>query len=299
MFYPEFESQRREFLLSNPKYQALVAPMKTVCGAVPLKAEFGLAPAEAIPDETAPPPPAAPLPEAPSAEMAPEEAAPGELVKHYAFDATGHIMTATTADSTVLSPELKALTTKAIVFYSMLNAALHSRGADLSDYGKVSEIIDRLGVFTSMGSQDRTFRNTETDLALNLAIIKDVLGSLNLIGNSLQIVKSIITGIGDQLKVKAESSLSTAEVAYPLLVCEELMGVPIVTVTLFYLKATEMESVLETNCLTHAESTVTFDYHQENYLFVDPAYIDHFPPDLLDAPDYAGRIAEIAACLKD
>ena len=233
--------------------------------------------------------------------MLPGDAAPaagtGELLKHYAFDATGHIMTATTSDSPTISPELVAHSNKAKVFYMLLNNALHRGGADLSDYSKVKKIVDGMGVFASMGSQDRSFTSSSTDLTLNLDIIQAVLGSLNLVGDSLQIVKSVIAGIGSQLKVKAESAHNEAETAYTLLVCEELMGVPLVTMSIFYLKASEMQSVINTNCFDHAQSTVTFDYHQENYLFMDPAYIDHFSPELVYTPEYKQRLDEIAACI--
>ncbi|MDA2645000.1 hypothetical protein ORL62_29380 [Bacillus cereus] len=223
----------------------------------------------------------------------------GEIPKYFTFNETGNIMISSTAQSEdKINPKVLEAFNKAIVFFGAISAAMNRKGKNLYDYDALSNVIASTGQFIPMHKEDRTFSQSSTQFTLNTAIINDVLGNVNALGSALEIAKKVVNSIGGQLRVSASGTSNSKKVAHLLFVCENLMGMPIINISLFYVDTKESQSVQKSNCNEFVHDTVEFKYHQEDFMFVDPEYINKFSEDFKKNPEYDKLIENLANAIK-
>lgn len=218
----------------------------------------------------------------------------GEVQKYYTFDQTGSIMLSTTESNySEIDPDVKELFKKAGVFLAAVVAALSRKNKTLFDYDALDQIITKSGIFANLDRQDREFNYSSTELTLNTAIISDALANINALGGALDIAKRIIDSLGSKIRAASSSTSDSKKIAHLLLICENLMGLPIVTVSIFYVDSKETQEVSKSNCHEHVHNAVKFKYYQSIYMFVEPGYISKFSEEFKKDPAYEELISQL------
>lgn len=261
MFYKEFEKKRSQFIAGNKAYAAKYKPH------LPKKGYL---------------------------------MAEGEIKKYYTFNETGNVMVSSTvADEKDIQPAVLQVFQKASVFLLMMTAALNKKGKTLYDYEAWNDIIAGSGKFVAMHEEDRTFDYASKEFTLNTAIISAALGSISPMGGALQIAQKVIDSLGGQLRIASSDTKTSKKIAHMLLVCENLMGMPLVNVSLFYVDSKEAQTVSKSNCHGYVSTAVNFKYHQQDYMFVDPDYINKYAKEFTKDPEQDKLIDEFAGLIKE
>ena len=217
--------------------------------------------------------------------------------KYYTFDEKGHIMGVTTSKETDdVAPAVRETFQKVMVFFGAWTAALARKNCSLYDYDAVKQIISSSGFFVSMGSETRSYHSDSTEVTLNTAIIGAVLGS-DITGGGMEIAKKTLAKIGGQISGGFSEQKTDKEIAHLLFICESLMGMPIVTISLYHTKLEQFGWVQKTNCEEVSRQTIDFKFHSDDYLFVDPDYINKFTEDFEKSDSYEKLIDELAKTL--
>lgn len=221
------------------------------------------------------------------------------LTKYYTFDERGHIMVVTTsADTENIAPEVQKTFQKVIVFFGAWTAALARKGHTIMDYEAVNKIIASSGNFVSTNKEKRSYHSDSTSVSLNTSIIGAVLGA-DITGGGMAIAKKTLAIIGGEITSSFQQQRMDKEIAHLLFICESLMGMPIVTVSLFHTKMSQYEWVQKTNCEKASRQTVEFDFESDDYMFVDPDYINQFTDDFEKSDAYEKFIDSLAASLDE
>ena len=215
------------------------------------------------------------------------------LDKVYTFDELGHIMVAVTSDGEI-ETEIKKTFQNVLVFFGIITAALAKKGKMLFDYKALNSLISKSGIFIDVNKEQAHYESNSTEVALNTHIIQSMLGA-GITGGALEIAKRTLNAIGNQITMSHSSGGAESEVAHILFVCESLMGMPIVSVSLYHTKANQEQWKNETNCSKVSHSEVKFDYEADHYLFVNPEYIQKFTKDFKESSEYTKLIDDIAS----
>jgi hypothetical protein len=223
-----------------------------------------------------------------------------EIKKYYTFDDTGHIMiSSTVAEEKDMDPGVKAVFQKAQVFFGAWTAAIAQKGRSMYDYDAINAVIAQSGYFINMGTEDRTFNYTSHDVVVSTAIVEDALGSIAAGGSALRIASNIIKGLGGQLQVSSEHTDEHQKIAQLMFVCQNLMGMPLVSATLYYIQRDETKDITKTNCSSTYTDTIQFAYHKQDFMFVDPDVINKCSDDFKQSDAYKALIASLAKAIPD
>ena len=220
----------------------------------------------------------------------------GEIPKYYAFDEKGHVLFASTSDGEA-GEDVKKVFTKVICFFAGMTKALALKDKTLFVYAAVNEIISNSGVFIALGKEKRTFSSESTSASLNTTIIQNVLGS-SITGGGMKIAQNVLAALGGQITASYEKSDTKKEIAHLLFICESIMGIPMVSVSLYHTNLEQHSWVAKTNCSTVSRSTINFNYESDDYMFVDPQFIDKFTPEFQHSEAYDRFIEELAKSIK-
>lgn len=220
----------------------------------------------------------------------------GEIPKYYAFDEKGHVLFASTSDGEA-GQDVKNVFTKVICFFAGMTKALARKDKTLFDYVAVNEVISNSGVFIALGKEKRTFNSESTSASLNTTIIQNVLGS-SITGGGMKIAQNVLASLGGQIAASYEKSDTKKEIAHLLFICESIMGIPMVSVSLYHTNLEQHSWVAKTNCSTVSRSTINFNYESDDYMFVDPQFIDKFTPEFQHSEAYDRFIEELAKSIK-
>jgi hypothetical protein len=216
-----------------------------------------------------------------------------ELKKYYTFDELGHIMVATTEQNhDVIDPELKNVMEKVVVFFGAWTAALTKAGKTLFDFDAINKIIGASGFFINVQKEERSFSSSSTSVSLDTTIIQDVLSG-GISGGGLAIAQRTLAAIGKQIKADYSDQHTDKEICHLLFVVESLLGTPIVSLSLFHTKLKEMSWVTTTNCSSVSHKEVNFAFSGDDYLFVDPEYINKYSPEFKANPEYEELIQKL------
>lgn len=219
--------------------------------------------------------------------------------KYYTFDEKGHIMVVTTShDTDNIAPAVRETFQKVIVFFGAWTAALAKKGYSLFNYDAVNKIIASSGFFVSMGKEARSFNSNTTKASLNTNIIGAVLGS-DITGGGMAIAKKTLAVIGGEISGSFAEQKTNKEIAHLLFICESLMGMPIVTISLYHSKMEQFEWVQKTNCEEVSRQTINFKFDADDYLFVDPDYINKFTADFVKSDAYKKLIENLSKILDE
>ena len=221
-----------------------------------------------------------------------------EIDKFYTFDEKGHIMAVTTSkDTDKLQPVVEETFQKVFVFFGAWTAALNRAGKTLFDYEAVRVIISSSGFFINTGMEKRTFSSETTSASLDTSIIQGVLGS-SITGGGMAIAKRVLATIGTAITASHQKQDTKKEISDVLFICESLMGIPIVTVSLYHTKLEQYSWVAKTNCASISRQKISFEFAADDFLFVDPTFINKFSKDFEGSPDYDKLIEKLAGYIK-
>lgn len=213
-----------------------------------------------------------------------------ELDKFYTFDNLGHIMVATTSKNVdTPNPDLLTAFQKVMVFYGAWTAAFSRAGKTLFDFDAVNALIAKSGFFVNTQKESRSFHTSSTTATLDTQIIASVL-SEGVTGGAMAIAQRTLAAIGGQLKASYSEESENKEICHLLFIVEELLGMPIISASIFHTTYKQLSWVQTTNCSEVAHTSVDFDFQGDDYLFVDPQIINKFSPDFVSSPDYNNLI---------
>jgi hypothetical protein len=199
-----------------------------------------------------------------------------EIKKYFTFNSTGNIMISSTSPDGITTPEVRKVFEKVVVLFGAITAAMALKDKDLYDYSALEQVIERSGLFIIMRQEDRDFAYTSREVALNTAIITGILGAVSGPEPAMKIAVNTLASIGSTINASLAGTRSSKEIGNLLFVCEDLMGMPIVSVQLFGVKADNLVAVAKSNCSTHVKTEVSFKFHQNTYMLEDPEYINQF-----------------------
>ncbi len=218
-----------------------------------------------------------------------------EIRKYYTLNQTGNIMISSTAgDEKEISEDVKSIFMKVASFFAVWTAALEKKDRTLYDAEAITSIIERTGLFVRIHQEERTFDYTSAQGTLNTAIIGSILSGFSAMGSALEIAQAVVGRIGDEISVAVSRGENSRRIGHLLFICENLMGMPIVSVSLLNTTAKESETVSSSNCHSTVRKTLSMTYRQDSFLFVDPTYIDKFTEDFESNPDYEALIDKLA-----
>ncbi|MEG1602610.1 MAG: hypothetical protein RR340_03250, partial [Cloacibacillus sp.] len=167
----------------------------------------------------------------------------------------------------------------------------------LFDYEAIKKIISSCGFFVSMGSEARSYHSDTTQASLNTTIISSLLSS-DISGGGMEIAKKTLAVIGGEISSSFSEQKTDKEIAHLLFICESIMGMPIVTISLYHTKLDQFKWVQSTNCEKISHQTIDFNFTADDYLFVDPDYINKFTPDFKKSDEYEKLIEELMKTLE-
>ena len=227
-----------------------------------------------------------------------EEGGEYALKKYYTFDELGHIMIATNSPDATVSESVQNTFQKVLVFFSAMTSALKRKDRTLFDFDAVNSVIAKSGAFVATQQDECTYSSKSTSVSLNADIIAKVVGD-GVTAGGVEIAKRALSAIGKQLSASYSTATETSEVAHVLFVCELLMGIPIVSVSLFHTKTKQRQWEQKTNCEEVSQQEVSFSYDNDHYLFVDPSYIKKFSSEFAESPEYAALIDRLAGYIDE
>ena len=218
-----------------------------------------------------------------SAAKGPRGSSDVELESFYRFDKSGNIMISTTGAEKDISKDVKKVFQKVAVFLAAWTAALKREQRDLFDYEALNDMISASGLFVKIHKEERTINQIKSDLTLDTAIIESAIGAvMNPETASFTIAQKVLSGLGDKIRASLKTNSTKDKIAHMLFVCENLLGMPIVNISIFYIEKDQWELATSSNCHDQVSSSVNFKYNQETYMFVDPDYINENVDSLLE-----------------
>lgn len=221
-----------------------------------------------------------------------------EMKMYYRFDMTGHVMIATTeTNENAINPDVKELFQKATVFLGALTGALGKKNKTLYDYEAVNAVLSKSGEFAGLGIEDRTFQSSSNELTLDADIIKIALaavGNVSAAGTAFSVAQKVLNGLSEQIKLAASHQENDKKIGHLLIVCQDMMGAPLVNLTLFFVNATETTDVTKSNCHESQSQNITFQFHQQDYMFENPKFIEMYTKDFNQSPEYDKYVNKLA-----
>lgn len=238
---------------------------------------------------------------------APAQDGTGDGEEHITFrmDVQGHVMVCTTEDQKgKMSDAVIDLFSECGVLLAAVTAALASKSKSLYDYDSVRQVLMGSGDFVSLQISDRDFHSTDSTVMLDTAVIAEVMGAfvgieaLEAASTVMSIAKNVVSGVGSKLTAEASQETGKKKMGHLLFICQDLMGAPLVSVSYFYSSFEESVTKIKTPCASTVSTSVDFKYHQEDFMFVSPAAIAKYSPELTaNKPEYEKLIAKLTALI--
>ena len=231
-----------------------------------------------------------------------------QVPKGYVFNETGNIMMATTdLQSQEIEQSVRDVFAEVSVFFAAMTRALEKNskksndgmtgihdgtmphsvtGApynySLYDYKHLKTVIDSSGCFVQVNEEDvkKTFHSCGATFSKEL--IEAVLGLATGTGE-LAFAKAMVSSVGQAgFKISNRSSNDEKKVANIIFVCEYLLGMPVVSAIVITADMNENTEALNVGpCFSATDKTATLKIHKDTYMFVTPAFITHYSPDLI------------------
>lgn len=226
-----------------------------------------------------------------------------EVTKYFAFNETGNVMVSSTVEKEKdLREEVIVEFQKVAVLFDAVSTAIMRSGKDLNDYETLNKLLGTSQWCEQVHTECRTLEIKQNTVAVNVGLIMDILGDISATGAAMRIAKSILTSIGSKLgkiggkdgmfTVKKNSNKSKKRVAHILFVCEDLMGMPLISIQCIH--ASENQDLFGTTvgkCGQVSKTDLTVYYQVDTYMFVDPAYIEKFTPEFKKDPEFEELIS--------
>jgi len=232
--------------------------------------------------------------------------------KVYTFNQTGNIMFSQTVDvfdqggkpvpkMRPMSPEAVKLFQEVQVFFAALTATLDQcqiqtdphdaskvRSLTLYDYDAVHHIIASSGLFAQTSQCDMTYDDKYTGVSLSSDLLASLVGlgtgpGFEAVANQLM---SALVGHSKTVELSSSKTETHSKLSQIIFLCEELLGVPSVTVMLISIEKDEfVRNVRAGACAHYEEKEVKIKMHKEMFMWVDPASIEMYSPVILSGLD--------------
>ena len=194
-----------------------------------------------------------------------------EVKKYYALNATANVLIGTTSDSeNDANPKLLEKFQLAQGYFSKISGELTRNGKSIFDYEALSGLISASNHFASVKKETKSFVYKSHDLTLNTALLNDLIGSMTAIGGALNIGKKLLESIGNEISFSVSKSQHNRDIGHILFVCEDLLGIPIVSLSLFRISAYEGSKAVNVGCAKKSKKNIALNYNQEVFMFVSP-----------------------------
>ena len=122
---------------------------------------------------------------------------------------------------------------------------------------------------------------------------------LNAINLLLNIAKNVVSNVGSKITLSKSDQSGSKKIGHMMFICQNLIGAPMVSLSYFYSSFAESMSKINTPCVSTSSTTVDFAFHQEDFMFISPAAIAKYSPELTaDRAAYDKLIASLTALIK-
>lgn len=194
-----------------------------------------------------------------------------EVKKYYTLNATANVMIGTTSPSeNKVSPILLEKFQLAQSYFSNISRKLAENGKSIFDYEALSDLISVSNHFSSVKKETKSFVYKSHDLTLNTAFLNDLMGSMTSIGGALNVGKKLLESIGNEVAFSVSKSQYDRDIGHILFVCEDLLGIPIVSLSLFRISANEGSKAVNVGCAKKSKKNIALNYNQEVFMFISP-----------------------------
>jgi phosphoribosyl-ATP pyrophosphohydrolase len=222
------------------------------------------------------------------------------LSKYYIISENRHVLVATsTPNGSELPKEAKDLFFSSAVLLSLVTAALAKAKTNLQDRESVNKILTKNQSTAHVGSYITTFDYSNSSLSISTALLKVLIKGLTPGASAIGIAEDILAFMGDSIKVALTNQQSTQKLAYVMFMTEYLMGVPMVTISVFWVIASDASFVTSSNCHSTSSQTIKSKVYRDDFLFIDPKWIADYGPGLVNTPAYDKMVEEFYKLLKD
>jgi len=191
------------------------------------------------------------------------------------------------------SPELTIRTKKLFASVAMLFAAMTSAmdqaGKSLFDYEAWLSLVDKSGFFVEVEKTSSMLLIKKSDVAVNIQIIQQLIPGLST-DSAMAIAKGVLSTIHGELQATERDE--EAKVGHLLFICEELYGVPSITIRLFYASQKSHRAVIQAPCHTSATSTFEQLQNAHTFLFASPDTISEYANLFTDQPEEYRNLIE-------
>ncbi|MEM9547381.1 MAG: hypothetical protein AAGA77_15485 [Bacteroidota bacterium] len=196
--------------------------------------------------------------------------------KYYVLNATANVMISTTSsEKKDVSPELVQNFQLAQHYFSTISASLKASGISVYDYKALNDLINASNHFFSIKKETKTFEHNSAEIALNTAFLNDLMGSMTAIGGALNIGKKLLESIGNEITLSINQSQYNRSIGHLLFACEDLMGIPVVSLSLFHIHAREGSKAVDAGCAKKSNQRIQLSYTQEVFMFINPDVLLH------------------------
>ncbi len=221
------------------------------------------------------------------------------LSKYYVISENKHVLVATTTpNATDIPVESKDLFFAASVLLSIVTAALAKDGKKLEDQESVAKIFNKNQSTAHIGSYENNFEYSNSEFSISTALLKTLIKGLSPGAGAIGIAEEILSIMGDSIKFALTNQQSSKKIAHVMFITEYLMGVPLVTISIFWLIASEASFVTTTNCHSTTSQTIKSRIKRDDFMFVDPAWIAKYGPGLVNTPEFDKIVDEFYKLLK-
>ena len=231
-----------------------------------------------------------------------------QVPKGYVFNETGNIMMATTdLQSQEIEQSVRDVFAEVSVFFAAMTRALEKNSKksndgmtgihdgtikhttkgtpynySLYDYKHLKTIIDSSGCFVQVNEEDITHKTESFGATFSKELIEAVLGLATGTGE-LAFAKAMVSSVGQAgFKISSRSSNDEKKVANIIFICEYLLGMPAISVIVITADMNDHTQTLSVGpCFSESSSEITLKIHKDTYMFVTPAFITHYSPDLI------------------
>ena len=215
-------------------------------------------------------------------------ASSAEIPKYYATGLNGNVVFVTTEKGAPLDGDVKDTFAKAVTLMSAISSALADK-ASLYDFDVYNAVISKSGYFMPLDLQDSTFHADSTTVSVDLAIVESIVGAAAAPEAALAL-KGIVQTLGGKLNVAVQNKVAHKKIAKMILWLEEILGVPLCMIQIYYIQTDESQHLVNTSCAKVATQAVDIQYHMQGYLFVDPQWLAKFTPQFAQTADYKALV---------
>ena len=231
-----------------------------------------------------------------------------QVPKGFVFNETGNIMMATTdMQSHEIEQSVRDVFAEVSVFFAAMTRALENYSKDsndgmtghhdgsiphtvsgapynysLYDYKNLKTVIDSSGCFVQVNEEDITHTTESFGATFSKELVEAVLGLATGTGE-LAFAKAMVSSVGQAgFKISQSSTHDEKKVANIIFVCEYLLGMPVISAIVITADMNEHTQALSVGpCFSESSSKITLKIHKDTYMFVTPAFITKYSPDLI------------------